>query len=194
MMKGSKVWLAAGITMLALLSSASAASAEPTPLPLPNFAMDAMTADGKPATSEFVVPAGTYKDAAGKVVTLRDPQVYTCNGKTDSPHWSSGSSSVIAKTRVTCTGPTNLTLGVGVYSLLGKTAQNNVASLVIVAESNYQQNVVSNGGAQTWYVPATGSGTHISRGAYFRGSHSGQIQVPAMGGIGAAASQFLYVP
>ena len=56
MMKRSKVWLAAGITMLALLSSASAASAEPTPLPLPNFAMDAMTADGKPATSEFVRP------------------------------------------------------------------------------------------------------------------------------------------
>lgn len=194
MTRRSKLYLVAGVAMMAVAFSASAASASPTPQPLPDFAMHAMTASGEPVTSEFVVPAGTYKDAAGKVITLSGPQTYTCRGKTDNPHWSSGANSVIAKTRVTCAGPTNLTLGVGVYTLLGKTAQNNVGTLKIVAESNYRQNVVSNGAEVTWYVPAANTGTHIARGAYFRGSHSGQIEVPGIGGIGSGASTFLYVP
>lgn len=153
-----------------------------------------MDPSGAETVSTFTVGAGTYKVDGAPNVTLSAAATYTCTGKTDSPHWSSGSASVIAKTRVTCAGPSG-TIPIRVYSLLGRTTQNNISTLKIVAESNYVQNVVVNLGTTTWYVPAQNSGTHIPAQAYFRGSHSGSGEPPLLPfNISAAASNFLWVP
>lgn len=164
---------------------------------LPQFAMQALTSADDVSTSTFTVEPGTYTDAAGQTRTFAAKAQWRCVGKTDDPHWSKGAASVIAKTRVSCEGPT-ANLPIRVDSLLGRTTSNSTSSLKIVAESNYVQNVSAdpNGlGLQIWYVPEQGSGIHIARAAYFRGSHSGEAAPPLVPfTIGAGASRFKYVP
>ncbi|MBD8729364.1 hypothetical protein [Frigoribacterium sp. CFBP 13707] len=153
-----------------------------------------MDESGQPTTSTFTVDPGTYS-VDGTETVLRAAATYTCSGKTDSPHYSKNGGSVIAKTRVNCSGPSGV-IPIRVYSLLGKTSTNNISTLKIVAESNYVQNVTVNSPTpQTWYVPAQGSPTKIAAGAYFRGSHSGAGAPPLQAfNIGAAPSSFVYVP
>lgn len=191
---GSLIVLGALIVGVGLSASpAFASEAEPGDQEFPALSM-LMDPSGAETTSTFTVEPGNYVTKDGQRLSVAAAATYQCTGKTDNPHWSSGSASVIAKTRVTCTGPT-ATIPINVYSMLGKTSQNSVSSLSIVATSQYTQNVVVNAGATTWYVPAEGSGTKISRGAYFRGSHSGAGAPPLIPfNIGAAASDFIWVP
>ncbi|MCS5487358.1 hypothetical protein NY588_09485 [Curtobacterium flaccumfaciens pv. beticola] len=187
----------AAVALPLLIAGPAQADEAATPEQLPQFALQALTGPDDTSTSTFTVPAGKYTDAAGKTRTFAAQATWVCNGKTDNPHWSKGAASVIAKTRVTCKGPT-ATVPIRVESLLGRTTHNSINSLQIVAESNYVQNVAADPNglmSQTWYVPAQGSATHIARNAYFRGSHSGQAAPPLKPfNIGAAASAFLYVP
>lgn len=187
--------LAIGIAIALVAGSPATASDDSAPatqeFPAQQILMDP---SGAQTTSTFTVAPGRYTVKGGADVTLAAAATYTCTGKTDNPHYSSGAASVIAKTRVTCSGPAG-NIPIRVYSLLGRTTQNNVSTLAIVAESNYVQNVAVNIGTTTWYVPAQNSGTHIPRAAYFRGSHSGQGAPPLIPfTIGAAASSFIYVP
>lgn len=192
----------AGILVAASLAIGNPASASETPIDqLPEYpALNAMTnPDGSATVSEFKIQAGQYRGPDGERITIAASASYTCILTVDNPHWSSGSQSVIAKPRVACMGPTS-TIPIRVQGLLGKTVVNSISTIQIVAESNYVNNVTVNsstsfGPRQTWYVPREGSGTHISRAAYFRGSASAAASAPLLPiNIPAAASQFLYVP
>ena len=168
---------------------------------LPEYpALEAMAnPDGSPSTAEFSIGAGQYRGPDGERITIATAATYTCILSVDTPHWSAGAASVIAKPRVACMGPTS-SIPIRVQGLLGKTSVNSIPTLSIVAESNYVQNVsvtsmTTFGTRQTWYVPRDGSGTHISRGAYFRGSASAAASAPLLPiNIPAAASAFVYVP
>ncbi len=187
---------AAGAAVASLLLAAPAHADAASPDKLPEFAVQALTSTDGASTSTFSVPAGTYTDASGTARTFAAKAQWVCTGKTDSPHWSKGAASVIAKTRVSCKGPT-ANLPIRVESLLGRSASNNVSSLKIVAESNYVQNVPAdpNGfGLKTWYVPEEGVGIHIGKGGYFRGSHSGEAAPPLVPfSIGSGASALVPV-
>jgi hypothetical protein len=152
------------------------------------------TPAGESTTSIITIPAGDYAQADGETMRLAADATYECVGQTNNPHWSRGTGGVIAKTVVTCSGPDG-NIPVRVQSLLGKTSQNSVASLQIVAESNYLQNVPVGalGQPQTWYVPAEGAPT-IGGNAYFRASHSVAGAPPLNTEImGSGQSNFLYV-
>lgn len=180
-----------GMGLSASPAFASGADTDSQEFPALEMIMDP---SGAVTTSTFTVAPGDYVMKDGRQLSITAAATYDCRGKTDNPHWSSGTGSVIAKTRVTCSGSAG-TIPISVYSMLGRTSQNNVSTLKIVAESHYTQNVTSNVGNQTWYVPAQNSGTKIARSAYFRGSHSGQGAPPMTPfNIGAAASAFIWVP
>lgn len=128
-------------------------------------------------------------------MNLTADATYEYVGQANNPHWSTGTGGVIAKTVVTCSGPDG-NIPVRVQSLLGKTGQDSVGSLQIVAESNYVQNVPVGvlGQPQTWYVPEVGAPT-VGGDAYFRASHSVAGSPPLNTEImGSGQSNFLYVP
>ncbi|WP_236968807.1 hypothetical protein [Microbacterium aurantiacum] len=196
------VALAIGVLFAACLGVGTSASADEIPIDqLPEYpALDAMAnPDGSASVAEFTIEAGQYRGPDGERITIAATASYTCILTVDNPHWSSGSQSVIAKPRVACKGPVS-TIPIRVQGLLGKTSANSIPTLRTVAESNYVNNVTVNsstvfGPRQTWYVPREGSGTRISRGAYFRGSASAAASAPLLPfNIPNAASQFLWVP
>ncbi len=156
------------------------------------------TPDSGPQEVEFSIDAGAYRGPEGERIEVAKAATYTCILSVDNPHWSSGAGSVIAKPRVACKGPTS-TVAIRVLGYLGKTSQNSISSLTIVAQSDYTQNVTvtsttSYGPKQTWYVPKQGSSTKISRGAYFRGSASASPAPPLLPfNIPGSASAFLWV-
>jgi hypothetical protein len=209
-MKISSAQTASAVAIgLALLFSATAATAadsdQPDSAPTPPTASDdpqqirslaafEMTVEAGQGSVEstFTVGPGTYKDAAGKVLVLKDGATWTCVGVTDDPHYSKGAEGVIAKTRLACGGPAG-TIPIEVQSLLGRTTKNSISSLKIVKESNYVQYVVSNGSYKTWYVPETGK-KGSTRGAYFRASNVGRSAPPLKTfSTTPGASNFKYV-
>lgn len=93
--------------------------------------------------------------ADGRVISYDTARTSNCVGKQDDPHYSSGARVVIAKARVSCTGPHG-TIPIMVQSYLGRTNKNSIKTLVVVKESEYTQGVVTNSGPTTWYVPKLG--------------------------------------
>ncbi len=193
------MYRALGVIVAVLGSSLGGAAATPNavavgeaPVEIRDMAEFSLTMTGAATTWQFSIPAGTYRDAAGDVQQFSSAVAYVCTGTSDNPHYSSGSSGVIAKSRVSCTGP-NSTIPIRVLSLLGRTTTNSISSLKIVKESEYPQSVVVNGPARTWYVPELGE-NGAKRGAYFRASHAGQ-SVPPMQTFSTrgGASKFVYV-
>ncbi len=206
----------AACATLALILTPSIANASPAEVPfeeaaqvkavgvavkdLPEYpALEAIATPGSgPQEVEFSIDAGSYRGPDGEQINVAKAATYTCVLSVDNPHWSSGSGSVIAKPRVACKGPTS-TIAIRVLGYLGKTSQNSISSISIVAQSDYSQNVTvtsttNYGPKQTWYVPRQGSTTKISRGAYFRGSASAAPAPPLLPfNIPGAASTFLWV-
>jgi hypothetical protein len=196
------MWFYSARKMAAIVALSSAmigipntTSAAPSLDPVPTLELDMRNASPDESTSSSItIPAGTYAQPDGQKLQFADEAKYSCVGKTNNPHWSRGTGGVIAKTVVTCSGP-NGNIPVRVLSLLGKTSQNSVASLQIVAESNYVQNIPVGalGQPRTWYVPAEGA-PRISGDAYFRASHSVAGAPPLSTEIsGSGQSTFLYV-
>lgn len=192
------------IAAIAMIGSSSlpASAAESSVDDLPEYpTLQAMlNPDGSAQPTTFSVEAGQYRGPQGERITVAASGTWTCILTVDTPHWSSGAASVIAKPRVACRGANPSSIPIRVSGLLGKTSVNSISSLQIVASSEYVQNVqvtssTTFGPKQTWYVPAQGSGVHISRGAYFRGSASAASSAPLLPfNIPSAASSFLYVP
>ena len=193
--------IAAGFAAALLtVAIASPAGAEQVP-PGPEAPAETALMSPGSSTSEvvFAVPATSTSRSEGGVAAAAASS-YTCLLTVDNPHWSNGSASVIAKSRVRCKGPSG-TIPVQVQMYLGKTAYNDVATMGIVAQSLYTQYVqvtstVNWGPTTTWYVPALNSGTHISRAAYFRASASANTAPPLLPLTAppSAASSFLWVP
>lgn len=131
--------------------------------------------------------------ADGRVISYDTARTSNCVGKQDDPHYSSGARGVIAKARVSCTGPYG-TIPIMIQSYLGRTNKNSIKTLVVVKESEYTQGVVTNSGPTTWYVPKLGE-QGAPRGAYFRASHAGQSAPPLKTFYTkGAGSNFKWVP
>ena len=178
------------------------ASAKVTPVEdLPEFpALEALFDGNKSATVvQYSVQAGDYRGPSGERVTVQASATYVCKLTVDNPHWSTGARSVITKPRVQCKGPTS-TIPMRVYGVLARTTTNSIPSLVVVASSDYIQNVTVTsatnwGPLATWYVPAQTSSQKIARGAYFRGAASASPAPPLVPfSVPGAASAFLWVP
>ncbi len=160
------MYRALGVIVAVLGSSLGGAAATPNavavgeaPVEIRDMAEFSLTMTGAATTWQFSIPAGTYRDAAGDVQQFSSAVAYVCTGTSDNPHYSSGSSGVIAKSRVSCTGP-NSTIPIRVLSLLGRTTTNSISSLKIVKESEYPQSVVVNGPAEI-PVPKDGDGLWV---------------------------------
>ncbi len=191
----ARIKLAAiGVLLVGLASiapSVSAANVATTPDVKMMAALVLTSATGQPTT--FSLDAGTYVDGAGTLRTYTSTFSCICGGTVDNPHYSSGAGGVIAKVKVTCSGP-DATLPIEVHALLGRTTVNDVSTLQVVAVTDKIQNVVVNSSTPTvWWVPDAGV-SGAQRGAYFRASASGQFAPPLLTYyFSAGASNFLYV-
>lgn len=167
---------------------------------LPEYpAIDALTTPGSgPQEVEFSIEAGAYRGPDGERIEIAKAATFTCILSVDSPHYSSGAGSVIVKPRVACKGP-SASIPIRVIGYLAMTSKDSIASLRIVAQSDYTQRVTVNsktnyGPKQTWYVPRKGSPTKFNGGAYFRGSASATATAPFTPfKIPGAASEFRWV-
>ena len=181
--------LLVGLSSIAPSVSASSVATTPDVKTMATFLLTSAT--GQPTT--FSLDAGTYIDASGTLRTYTTTVAWICTGTVDNPHYSTGAGGVIAKVKVTCSGP-DATLPVEIYALLGRTTVNDVSTLQVVAVTDKIQNVVVNSLTPTvWWVPDAGV-PGAQRGAYFRASASGQFAPPLLTYyFSAGASNFLYV-
>lgn len=189
------------LLVAATLQPAAAAEATKTPVDdLPELpAIEALFDSAPTATVvQYSLRAGEYRGPNGERITVRTSATYTCLLSVDSPHWSIGAQSVIAKPRVQCKGPTSK-IPMRVVSILARSSTNSIPSLRIVATSDYVLPVTVNsavtwGPRQTWYVPAEDSSVKISRGAFFRGAASASPSAPLLPfSVPGAASDFRWV-
>ena len=184
-----------------MIQPAAAARTAPTPIAdLPELpAIEALYTSAPTATVvQYSLRAGEYQGPNGERIAVRTSATYTCLLSVDSPHWSTGAQSVIAKPRVQCKGPTSK-IPMRVVSLLARSSTNSIPALRPVATSDYVLTVTVNstvtwGPRQTWYVPAQNSPVKIGRGAFFRGAASASPSAPLLPfSVPGAASAFIWV-
>ncbi|MBV9026216.1 MAG: hypothetical protein JO362_21055 [Streptomycetaceae bacterium] len=93
------------------------------------------------------------------------------------------------KTRVTCTGDFS-TVTVHIDGELLEGGPNG--KKVVVASSSLSQQVITNGGPQTYYTPST-SGHQVYAAGWYTAVADGEIVAPVRGAMGKWQTQTIFV-
>jgi hypothetical protein len=121
------------------------------------------------------LPAGTYLDGEGQTRSYTRAAAWKCTAQAHNPHISAGAGGVIGKATVSCTGSSG-SLPIQASLILGKNNKNSTSGVWFEKQATYTQNVTSNLGNTTWYVPQLGT-KGAAAGGYFRTS-VGAVSMP----------------